>query len=210
MVHGDDKGLRLPPRIAPIQVVVVPIWRKDEDRARIEPYVEAVERTLRDGGVRVRVDWRDQVTPGFKFNDWEMRGVPLRLEVGPRDVQSDTVVAVRRDTREKESVPVGDLDARATDLLADIQQGLLEQALRFRDEHTSEANSWEELSETLSGPGGFVWVNWCDSEECTRKLAGEKATVRAVPLEEPPALPDGPCVCCGRGASFRCVVARSY
>jgi prolyl-tRNA synthetase len=210
MVHGDSKGLRLPPRIAPIQVVIVPIWRKDEDRAKVEPHVASVRESLLNAGVRTEVDWRDQVTPGFKFNDWELRGVPLRLELGPRDVDSNSVTAVRRDTRGKQPLPLEGIGKQVTELLEAIQAGLFEQADRFTREHTSEADSWEVMTSLLETRGGFVWVNWCDSEECTRKLAGEKATIRAIPLDDAEAEPSGPCVCCSGEARFRCVVARSY
>jgi prolyl-tRNA synthetase len=210
MVHGDDKGLRLPPRIAPTQAVLVPIWRKEEDRERIEPFVEQVATALSDAQIRVHVDWRDQVTPGYKFNDWELKGVPVRIEIGPRDVDAGQVVTVRRDTREKTVVPAEEAPARVLALLDDVQQGLYDQAVRYRDEHTSEAAEWDSLKSLLEGKGGFIWVNWCDSEECTQRLAGEKATVRAIPLESAAAAPVGQCVCCGGVAAFRCIVARSY
>jgi prolyl-tRNA synthetase len=210
MVHGDSKGLKLPPRVAPVQVVIVPIWRKDEDQAKVKPLVERVQTMLESGGVRVKVDWRDQVTPGFKFNDWELKGVPLRIEIGPRDVDSDSVVMVRRDTREKTPVPVTELEERTPQMLAAIQQNLFDEANAFLRTHTSTADTWEELRERLEKPGGFVKVNWCDSKECEAALAAEKATVRAIPLVDEEAEPTGPCVCCGLPAKFRCVVARSY
>jgi prolyl-tRNA synthetase len=210
MVHGDAKGLRLPPRVAPTQVVIVPIWRKDEDRAKVAPLVERVESTLRSQGVRVKADWRDQVTPGFKFNDWELKGVPLRVEIGPRDVDSDSVVVARRDTREKMAVPVVDLSDRVRSLLEAVQQNLFDEADAFVQAHTSTADDWEQLRERLVSPGGFVTVNWCDSRECESALASEKATVRAIPLSGEEATPTGSCVCCGASAAFRCVVARSY
>jgi prolyl-tRNA synthetase len=210
MVHGDDKGLRLPPRIAPTQVVIVPIWRKDEDRDKIEPYVGEIQHALLEADIRVQVDWRDQVTPGFKFNDWEMRGVPLRVEIGPRDVDSGQAVLVRRDSREKNAVSKDAVQISALECLESIQQSLLEQARRYREEHTTEAQTWDQLTELLEGKGGFVWVDWCDSEACTQKLAAEKATVRAIPFGESEATPRNHCICCGEQAEFRCVVARSY
>lgn len=210
MVHGDAKGMRLPPRVAPYQVVIVPIWRKNEDREKVEPLVEAVQAALARGGVRVKTDWRDQVTPGFKFNDWELRGVPLRIEIGPRDVDNDSVVIARRDTREKAPTAVTNLVEQVHTLLEAVQANLLAEANRFVQAHTSSADTWEELRERLVDPGGFVTVNWCDSKECEAALAAEKATVRAIPLDEKEAAPSGTCVCCGRPAAFRCVVARSY
>jgi prolyl-tRNA synthetase len=210
MVHGDAKGLRLPPRVAPFQVVIVPIWRKDVDREKVAPLVEAVQHSLAEAGVRVKSDWRDQVTPGFKFNDWELRGVPLRIEIGPRDVDSDSVVTVRRDTREKAPISVDNVVDAVQDLLDDIQRNLFAEAANFVRAHTSRADTWEELQVRLVDPGGFVTVDWCDSRECEAVLAREKATVRAIPLDESEAAPSGPCVCCGSPAAFRCVVARSY
>jgi prolyl-tRNA synthetase len=210
MVHGDDKGLRLPPRIAPTQVVIIPIWRKEEDRDKIEPYVAEVQHELLEADIRVHVDWRDQVTPGFKFNDWELRGVPLRIEIGPRDVENAQAVFVRRDSREKRPVDRESIRASALECLDSVQQSLFEQAKRYREEHTASANSWETLARLLEDRGGFVWVDWCDSQACTQKLAAEKATVRAIPLEEGEAIPLGPCICCSEAAKFRCVVARSY
>jgi prolyl-tRNA synthetase len=210
MVHGDEKGLRLPPRIAPTQVVIVPIWRNDEEHAAIEPLIAAVTEALTSEGIRTHVDWRDQVRPGFKFNDWELRGVPLRLEVGPRDAAAGTVTAVRRDTREKTQIPLAELSQRAPDLLEEIQASLFLQAHTFLRNHTSVADSWQELSSILDDKGGFVWVNWCDNRACEQQLAGLKATVRAIPLAEVEARPMGSCVCCGHEATMRAIVARSY
>jgi prolyl-tRNA synthetase len=210
MVHGDDKGLRLPPRIAPTQVAIVPIWRKEEDRQKIEPYVKSVAAALSAADIRVHVDWRDQVTPGFKFNDWELKGVPIRLEIGPRDVEAQQAVAVRRDTREKRPISVADAPTLVHAMLDSVQQGLFDQAVRFRDEHTFTATSWDDMAEILENRGGFIWVNWCDSEACTQRLAAEKATVRAIPLDDESAQPAGACICCGHEAKFRCIVARSY
>ncbi len=210
MVHGDAKGLRLPPKVAPIQVVIVPIWRKEPDRLKVEPLVDRVKRELEASGVRVKVDWRDQVTPGFKFNHWELRGVPVRVEIGPRDVDSDTVVAVRRDTGAKSPVAVAAVTVEIPALLEHIQATLFEQATTFLREHTTSASSWAELRSILEGTGGFVLVDWCDSAECNAALAKEKATVRAIPLSDEESAPQGACVCCGSTAKFRCVVARSY
>jgi prolyl-tRNA synthetase len=210
MVHGDAKGLRLPPRVAPTQVMIVPIWRKEEDRARVAPFVERVQAILQSAGVRVKADWRDQVTPGFKFNDWELKGVPVRIEVGPRDVDSDSVIMVRRDTGEKTPAPTVELEGRIVAMLESVQQNLFDQAMAFVQAHSSTADTWEELVERLVSPGGFVTVDWCDSKECDAALAAQKATVRAIPLGADEASPTGPCVCCGSAANFRCIVARSY
>jgi prolyl-tRNA synthetase len=210
MVHGDARGLRLPPRIAPTQVVIVPIWRKEPDRAKVAPLVDEVLAALRSNGIRAQADWRDQVTPGFKFNDWELKGVPVRCEIGPRDVDSNSVVTVRRDTGEKTPVPVEGVAERVAELLEDVQRGLYSQARSFLQSHTTSASNWEELQTRLEEIGGFVTVDWCDSRECEAALAKEKATVRAIPLSPSESTPQGQCVCCGQTAQFRCVVARSY
>lgn len=210
MVHGDKKGMRLPPRIAPIQVVIVPIWRTDEERAAVESVVSAVQQQLADVGVRVQADWRDQVRPGYKFNDWELKGVPLRLEIGPRDAAADQAIAVRRDIGEKQIVPLPDLVERVRDLLDAVQTNLFREAKTFLEDHLSSADSWPQLEEILDSSGGFVWVNWCDSKDCEAALARLRATVRAIPLDEAEAAPRGTCVCCGKEAQFRALVARSY
>ena len=126
MVHGDRKGMRLPPRIAPIQVIIVPIWRSEEERAAVETLVNRVQEQLSTAGIRVQADWRDQVRPGFKFNDWELKGVPLRLEIGPRDAAADQVVAVRRDVQGKETVPLVGLTERVRETLEAVQTSLFE------------------------------------------------------------------------------------
>src|SRR5205823_10377163 len=133
MTHGDDKGLRLPPALAPVQCVLVPIYRNDEERARV---LEAAERLVADLGVRAHVDDRDDLRPGFKFNDWELKGVPLRIELGPRDLDAGQAVLVRRDSGEKETVGVDAVSKRVDELLADVQSSLYEQAKEFRDRHT--------------------------------------------------------------------------
>src|SRR5215510_5868414 len=144
MVHGDDQGLRLPPNVAPVQAVIVPIWRKDEDRAAVRAFVDRVRDTL-GGRVRLHVDDRDQYSPGWKYNEYEMRGVPVRLEVGPKDVANQAVMSVRRDTRAKESIPLAALAERLPALLADVQATLFRQAEEFRSQNTTLAGSKAEV-----------------------------------------------------------------
>jgi prolyl-tRNA synthetase len=210
LVHGDAKGLILPPRIAPIQVVIIPIWRSDEQRSAVQTYVATVENRLRDTGLRVEVDWRDTVTPGYKFNDWELRGVPLRLEVGPRDVDADQVVTVRRDTRRETTLALTGLEERVTDLLEQIQRDLFTRAKTFREENTHTVVSMDELARGLEEKRGFYWVNWCGGDACEDAFNALKATIRAIPLDAAQATPTGRCLVCGQPATSRVLVAKAY
>jgi len=210
LVHGDEKGLILPPRIAPIQAVIVPIWRKDDERAVVEEFLGRVETELRAAGIRLEVDRRDTVTPGFKFNDWELRGVPVRLEIGPRDVAANQVTAARRDNREKSAIPLADVSAGVHELLDTVQTALWERALAFRAANTHEVSSMNELRAGLESDPGFYWVNWCGSDKCEDAFVELKASIRAIPLEEKEAHSTGPCVICGSDAKQRVLVSKSY
>jgi len=209
MVHGDDQGLRLPPHLAPIQVVVVPIWKNDEQRAQVMAVVERVTDELGEP-LRLQLDDRPELSPGFKFNDWEMRGVPLRIELGPRDVQKGQAVLVRRDLprgRNKSVVTLEKLLPEVQSLLDAIQNNLYEQALRFRTEHTSEVGAYDELREAVAG--GFALAYWCGSEDCEAKIKEEtKATIRCIPLEQDGK--PGRCVYCDKEASEKAVFARAF
>lgn len=184
MTHGDDQGLRLPPNVAPIQAVIVPIWRKDEDRAAVSEFVAKVKALLKDR-VRLHVDDRDQYTPGWKYNEYEMRGVPVRLEIGPKDVANQAVMSVRRDTRGKESIPLASLADRLPALLGEVQQSLFEQAKAFRESQTVLAASKEEvIAHFKADRRGFVAVAWDGSaafEAEIKEQAG--ATLRCLPLD---------------------------
>jgi prolyl-tRNA synthetase len=208
MVHGDDKGLILPPRLAPYQVVIVPIYKSDEERAQVLAEADRVAREL--GGVRVFIDRREEVTPGYKFNDWEMRGVPLRLELGPRDVAQGTVVLARRDVpgREgKRTVPRAGLAEQVGALLEEIQAALYRRALAFRQEHTFEPEDYAGLREAVER--GFALVWWCGSPDCeTRVKEDTHATARCIPFEQPGGT--GRCAVCGLSAERKVVFARAY
>ena len=188
MVHGDDSGLIMPPKVAPIQVVVVPIWRKEKEREQVAQFVDQVKASL-GGIVRLKVDWDDEHTPGWKFNEWEMRGVPLRMEIGPRDVKNNQVVLVRRDNRDKEFVAAGEVPARVQQLLVEIQQGLFERARQFMAERTRSVESYEEFKELMTSDAeaakrGFLLAHWCGGAECEAKIKEETAaTIRCIPLE---------------------------
>jgi len=210
MTHGDDQGLILPPRLAPIQVVIVPILKSDLASAPVMETVQRVEAELKAAGLRVKVDSRTEVTPGFKFNDWEMRGVPLRIEIGPKDVEKGTVALARRDRPGKEGksfVPQSGLVATVTDLLANIQQSLLARATAFRDSHIHEPKDYAELTEIVQNGWAYAW--WCESAECEAKVKEDtKATTRCIPLEQEEG--HGKCVVCGKDAKRRVYFARAY
>jgi len=214
MAHGDDKGLRLPPRLAPIQVVIVPIWRTDDQKDAVMEAVEGVRRELVDAGVRVHVDNREGLTPGFKFNDWEMRGVPLRMEIGPRDVESGTAILARRDVLGKDgkrSVSQAGIARTISDLLVEIQDHMLVQATEFRDAHLHRANTYDELKEIVSD--GWALIPHCGSAECEARIKEEtKASSRCFPLEENAEWnADGAtCPICGKPAVGLAYFSRAY
>jgi len=210
MVHGDDSGLRLPPRIAPVQAVLIPISLGDW-KTSVLPVVREVERELKERGVRVKLDDREEYTPGWKFAEYEMRGVPLRIEIGPRDVKAGTAVVVRRDTRAKESVALASLKDRVTVLLDEIQKGLFEQALRFREDNTRDASNYQEFKSIMENERGFIRAVWCGNEACEDKIKEEtQATIRVLPLEPESAETDGVCVCCGEPGRTPAFFAKAY
>ena len=207
MVHGDDSGLALPPAIAPYQVVVVPIGR-DNWRETVLPRALEIKKALVDAGVRVTVDERDE-RPGWKFAEWELRGVPLRLEIGPKDIEKSQVVIARRDTREKAGVPMDGLAARVKDMLADVQASMLAKARAFRDEHTTRVSSYDEFKKIMDGRPGFVIAPWCGSAECEAQIKAEtQATIRNMPFDVPK--PSGGCVRCDKPAIADAWFAKSY
>ena len=214
MVHGDDQGLRLPPAVASTQVVIVPIWRKPEEGAVVVPAAKSIFESLENSGIRVRLDSREGMTPGFKFNDWEMRGVPLRIEIGPRDVASGEIVLARRDLKgpeAKSKAPVGEAVSRAKVLLDQIQRNLYEQALAARNRETREIQEYADLCRQMEGEGGggFASVYWCGNPECETRIREEtKATCRAIPMNQTVAA--GHCIVCGNPASEKAFFAKAY
>lgn len=208
MVHGDDSGLILPPKVAPTQAVLIPIWRKDQERDQVSQFVEQLRSAL-GGAVRLEEDWDDEHTPGWKFNEWELRGVPLRIEVGPRDVRNQQVVLVRRDTRAKEIVPLSGARERILALLDEIQHGLLQRARAFMAERTRQVDAFEEFSASLAEQRGLLLAHWCGDPECEARIKDETAaTIRCIPLDSE--LGDGTCVWCGRPSGRRVVFGRAY
>ncbi len=210
MTHGDDNGLILPPRLAPVQVVVVPIWRASDPRERILDAAGKVAARLRDKGLAVELDDRDNLSPGFKFNEWELLGVPLRIELGPKDLEKGSVVCVRRLDRKKTFVPLEALEDRVPELLEELQRELLEAARARRDAATSRVDSYDEFKHKLDEPGGFVLAHWGGDAETERLIKEETgATIRCIPLEAPEEPPQ-PCIR-GKGTSTRRVYfARAY
>jgi prolyl-tRNA synthetase len=209
MTHGDDGGLILPPVVAPYQVVIVPISRGNW-KETVLPKAREIRDALTARGVRVMLDDRDSQTPGWKFNEWELRGVPLRLEIGPKDLEKQQVVLARRDTREKSFVPMDGLAARVESLLKEIQAALFERAVRFRDEHTSETESYDEFREIMEGRPGFVIAPWCGSAECEAQIKAEtQATIRNIPFTSGTPAGKG-CIKCGRPATERAWFAKAY
>src|SRR5437879_391110 len=169
MVHGDDNGLILPPRIAPYQVVIVPIPRGNWQET-VLPKAREIQQLLQATGVRVMLDDRDAYTPGWKFAEWELRGVPLRLEIGPKDIEKSAVLIARRDTREKQSVPMDGLPTSVRELLDDVQRTLYERALNFRTESTQRVSDYSTFRQIMEGRPGFVVALWCGSAECEAQI----------------------------------------
>ena len=207
MTHGDDSGLVLPPRVAPYQVVVVPIGR-DNWRETVLPRAQDLQRQLRQAGIRVTLDERDE-RPGWKFSEWELRGVPLRLEIGPKDIEKSQVLLARRDTREKIAAPMDTLATTVAGLLEDIQRTLFERALKFREERTQRVDSYDEFKTVMEGRPGFVIAPWCGSAECEAQIKAEtQATIRNMPLGS--AVPSGRCVRCDADATAEAWFAKAY
>jgi len=208
MVHGDDQGLILPPKLAPIQVIVVPIWTSEEEREQV---LAAIKETTEGFGeaLRYKVDDREEYSPGWKFNDWEMRGVPLRVEIGPRDVAEGQAVLARRDTGEKVVAAQEGLAQRINNLLEDIQQSLFRRAKRFLDENSYELDDFEEFKRFIERNGGFIYAYWCGLGECEAAIKEDtKATIRCIPFDQEETI--GRCIYCGKEAREKAVFARAY
>jgi prolyl-tRNA synthetase len=210
MTHGDDQGLSLPPKLAPHQAVVVPIFKNDAERGPVMETVERVRGVLVGADIRVKVDTRDDLTPGFKFNDWEMRGVPLRIEVGPKDVAKGTVALARRDRPGREGksfVSQAGLAGAVADTLADIHASLFDRALEFRKAHTHTPKDYAEFKQAVEDGWAFSW--WCGDRECEAQIKEEtKATTRCIPLEQPGG--SGVCIHCGQPAHEKALFAKAY
>ena len=210
MTHGDDQGLILPPRLAPIQVVIVPILKSEAEAAGVIKVAKDTFSSLKKAGIRCKLDDRKEVTPGYKFNDWEMRGVPLRIEIGPRDLESQSLTIARRDISGhagKSTVPLANLIPSITNMLVTIQNSLLARAKHFRDSHIMEPNTYEELKDVVQNGWAYSW--WCESRECETKVKEEtKATTRCIPLNQE--IGSGKCIVCNKPATRKVYFARAY
>jgi prolyl-tRNA synthetase len=214
MVHGDDQGLRLPPTVASTQVVIVPIFRKPEEEAAVLAAAKRIFETLDKAGLRVRLDSREGLTPGFKFNDWEMRGVPLRIEIGPRDIASGEVVLARRDLKGPQAKSKARIDALAgavPALLEEIRKSLYEQAAEAMRAQTRDFTDYAQLKKRMEGEGGggFARIFWCGNPQCETRIREEtRATCRAIPENQPPQ--NERCIVCGNPASEHAYFAKAY
>ena len=208
MTHGDDKGLQLPPKIAPYQVVLVPIFRDDDDKKNIQDYLRETLIEMQKLGIRVHEDWR-KGSPGFKFNEWEMKGVPLRLEVGPKDIKDENVVIVRRDNSDKKFVNKESIIDTIISLLDDVQKNMFNKAKSFQTENTFTVSSYDEFKDILSNKGGFIKCGWDGTSKTEAAIKNEtKATIRVIPMDENPKGLN--CIYSGKPAKHEVIFAKAY
>jgi prolyl-tRNA synthetase len=209
MAHSDDEGLVLPPRIAPLQVVIVPIFKNEEQKAALDQKILPLIAELKKQGIRVKYDDNDNQRPGWKFAEYELKGVPVRLALGMRDLENNVVEIARRDTREKATVSLDGIVAHITSLLEEIQQNLFDRAQKFQQSHITPANSWDEFVQLLDEKGGFVSAHWDGSPETEEAIKEKtKATIRCIPLNNPKE--EGKCILSGNPSTQRVLFARAY
>jgi prolyl-tRNA synthetase len=209
MAHSDDDGLILPPKIAPIQVVIVPIYKGEEQKAQLDERVQVIIKGLKELGISVKYDDSDNQRPGWKFAEHELKGVPVRLAIGARDLQNNVIEVARRDTKEKQSVSLDGIEQYIKQLLEDIQQNIYNRALAYRDDHITNADTWEEFVHLLDTKAGFISAHWdgtAETEDKIKELA--KATIRCIPLNNP--LEEGKCIYTGNASTQRVLFARAY
>ena len=209
MTHSDDEGLVLPPRIAPIQVVIVPIYKGEEQKAILDAKVAELVASFKAAGIRVKYDNSDHARPGWKFAEYELKGVPIRIAIGARDLENKQVELARRDTKEKSAVAMEGLTQTVENLLVEIQNNLFERAKQYRDEHITKADTWDDFLNILDTKAGFVLAHWdgtAETEDKIKELA--KATIRCIPLNNP--LENGKCILTGNASTQRVLFARAY
>ncbi len=210
MAHGDDSGLKFPPNIAPVQVVIVPIsagnWKEN-----VLPLARNIEEKLGEEGLRVKLDEREEFTPGWKFSEWEMRGVPLRVEIGPKDIEKKQVVVVRRDTGKKENVTQASMNIKVPEILREIQKNMFEMALKFQQENTHEVKDYEEFKAIMESKKGFIKAFWCEDQVCEEKIKEETmATIRVILLDQDKKAARGKCVFCQKPTETVVYFGRAY
>jgi prolyl-tRNA synthetase len=209
MSHSDDYGLVLPPKLAPIQVVIIPIYRKEEQLEKISEVALKVKKGLEAKGISVKFDDRDTYKPGWKFSEYEFKGVPVRLAIGPRDLENGTIEVARRDTLEKEILQIADIENKIENLLVQIQENLYKKALSFREDNTYSVDTWDEFKDVIENKGGFVLAHWDGTSETEEKIKEEtKATIRTIPLDA--RTEEGKCVYSGKPSNRRVVFAKAY
>ena len=209
MTHSDDNGLVLPPKLAPTQVVIIPIYRNADQLPMISEKANEIKRKLEAKGISVKYDDRDSFKPGWKFNEYEFKGVPVRIAIGPRDIENGTVEVARRDTLEKEIYQITDIENKIENLLDNIQNHLFAKALSFRENNTRKADTWEEFNRILDEEGGFILAHWDGTPETEEAIKEKtKATIRCIPFDAPEE--DGKCIFSGKPSKRRVVFARSY
>jgi prolyl-tRNA synthetase len=209
MAHIDDQGLILPPRIAPLQVVIVPIYKSEQQKAAIDSKAKEIVKQLKDLGIRVKYDNNDNTRPGWKFAEYEMKGVPVRITLGTRDLENNIVEIARRDTKEKRNISPDGITAYVAELLNEIQQNMFNKAKIYRDEHITVADSWDEFEKLLDEKGGFISAHWDGTTETEEAIKEKtKATIRCIPLDNPQE--NGKCILTGKTSIQRVLFARSY
>lgn len=216
MAHSDDKGLVLPPKLAPIQVVIVPIYKGENQLNQITEKVNLIKKKLEDKGITVKYDNRDTHKPGWKFAEYELKGIPVRIAIGPRDIENDTLEIARRDTLEKEIKSQDGIENYIENLLEDIQKNIFEKALKFREENTFKVDTYDEFKDIIENKGGFVLAHWDGTPETEQKIKEEtKATIRVIPMDAKPARSaggeeDGKCIYSGKPSKKRVIFAKAY
>lgn len=209
MAHSDDKGLVLPPKLAPIQVAIVPIYKNEDQLKAISEVANGIKENLENLGISVKYDDRDTYKPGWKFSEYEFKGVPVRLAIGPRDLENKTIEVARRDTLEKEILQIEDIEVKIKNLLEQIQKKLYHKALSFREDNTRAADTWEEFKEILDKKGGFILAHWDGTSETEERIKEEtKATIRTIPIDNK--REEGKCIYSGKPSNQRVVFAKSY
>ena len=208
MVHGDDKGLRLPPNIAPIQIVFVPIYKTDEDYQKIKDYLSSILTYCENNHIRYKLDNREKLSPGYKFNEWEMKGVPIRVEVGPRDLADGNITIVRRDNFEKTIEKIDTIESKIINILEDIQNSLFNNALKFQNENTHQVQNYEEFK-TIINTGGFIKCGWDGNPQTEAKIKSEtNATIRCIPMNQE--FDNLNCIYSSKPAKYQVIFAKAY